>query len=105
VRKQAVVAGVLLAAGFALAVAGRFAASSLLDPLAGLLLLAAGLAAVGLLPVWARLRGPPMPGLFQAPQAGQRWCGVCGRPAPRGTCPRCRTAGRRPRESGRLQKN
>jgi uncharacterized paraquat-inducible protein A len=106
VRKLAVAALALLAASLALALVARFAAAGLLDPLAGVLFVASLAAAVGLLPLWDRLRAPPMPGLFARPAAGQRWCAVCGRPAPPGTCPRCRTAGRRSRRDRRsLQRN
>lgn len=105
-RKRVVVAVGLLAAGFALALVGRAAAADLLDPLAGLFLVASLAVALSLLPLWARLRGPPMPGLFERPTPGQRWCTVCGRPAPPGACPRCRTQGRRSRRNLRsLQKN
>jgi hypothetical protein len=109
VRKPAVVAVGLLAAGFALAVVGRFALPDVMDPLAGLFLVAAVAAALMLLPAWSRLRGPAMPGLFERPRPGQRWCSVCGCPAPPGACPRCRTEGRRARRARRnlrsLQKN
>jgi uncharacterized paraquat-inducible protein A len=106
VRKRVVVAVGLLAAGFALALVGRLTAADLLDPLAGLLLVASVAVALSLLPVWAHLRGPPMPGLFERPRPGERWCAVCGRPAPPGACPRCRTEGRRSRRKlRRLQKD
>jgi hypothetical protein len=97
VRKQAVAALGLVAAALVLALVGRLAGLAALDPLAGLLLVAGIVAALGLLPLWARLRGPPMPGLFTRPTPPGRWCGVCGRPAPPGACPRCRTEGRRSR--------
>lgn len=100
-RGQAWVAVALLLAGLALAVISRFAAPDILDPLGGLFLVAAAVAALGLLPIWARLRGPPMPGLFRRPGSGQRWCAVCGRPAPRGPCPNCRTEDRRSRRRAR----
>lgn len=89
-RKQVVAAVGLLVAGAALAVAGRLAAVGVLDLLAGLLLVASACVAASLLPAWRRLRGPPMPGLFERPRRGQRWCSACGRPAPPGACPRCR---------------
>lgn len=103
-RKRAIVAGGLLAAGFAVALLARAAAPDALDPVAGLLLLASAGVALSLLPVWRRLRGPPMPGLFERPAPGERWCPVCGRPAPPGACPRCRTEGRRTRRARRLQR-
>ncbi|HEX2066221.1 MAG TPA: hypothetical protein VHI93_05345, partial [Candidatus Thermoplasmatota archaeon] len=90
-RGRVLVMAGLLAAGLLLAVAGHLRAAAGLDAAAGLFLLASFLAGLSLLPFWSRLRGPPMPNLFQRPGAGQRWCSACGCPAPRGLCPRCRT--------------
>ncbi|HUR62521.1 MAG TPA: hypothetical protein VM286_09190 [Candidatus Thermoplasmatota archaeon] len=100
-RGRAIAALGLVAAALAFALLGRITLGFLLDPLAGLLLVAAACVGISLLPFWATMRGPTMPGLFTPPREGQRWCTVCGRPAPLGACPRCRTQGRRTRRQAR----
>jgi uncharacterized paraquat-inducible protein A len=101
VRGRIILAVALLGAGLACALLARLTLAGALDPVAGLLVLAAVAAGMSALPLWARLRAPPMPGLFQRPRADQRWCQICGRPAPAGPCPRCHTEGRRGRREGR----
>jgi len=87
----------LLAAAMLVALLARATLPDLLDPVSGLFLVAALVVGVSSLRFWARVRLPPMPGLFLRPSPDGRWCAVCGRPAPAGTCPRCRTRARRKR--------
>jgi len=92
VRRRAVVAWALLALAVALGAVRTLTKASALDLPAGLCLLVAAGLGISLLPVWRRVLPSlaPLPGLFQAPRASERWCGRCGHPtARRGPCRTC----------------
>lgn len=100
-----------LALGLGAGFAGRAADAQALDVVGGLALLAAAGALLTLLP-WRRwVPLEPMPGLFPAVGAGQRWCEACGSVAGTGACAACgddprpaATRGRRPTKAGTVRK-
>lgn len=86
-----------LVLAIALGFLGRASGAEAWHVLAGLAWVIALAVAISLLPWWGRVIPPvrPMPGLFAAPEDGERWCSICGTPAPAGAaCTVCGTAPR-----------
>lgn len=101
-RRRALVALGLAAAGLGLAVAApHLPGERGWNVLAGLLLVAAIVLGLSLLPVWRGLLPPraPIEDLFTVPRATERWCDRCGHPTPRKGA--CRTCGHTPASRGR----
>lgn len=69
--------------GFGLGFAGR--SVDALAQMAGFFWLAAIILGIASLPIWARVlpEVPPMDGLFRKVGEGERWCALCGTPAPK----------------------
>lgn len=100
-RRRALAALALAAGGLLLAVlAPHLPGERGWNVLAGLLLVAAIVLGLSLLPFWRGLMPPlpPMEGLFTVPRGLERWCARCGNPtARRGPCRECGHTPRPPR--------
>ena len=92
-RRRALAAWALAAVGLLLAVlAPHLAGARGWNVIAGLLLVAAIVLGLSLLPFWRKVMPalPPMEGLFTRPRPSERWCSRCGNPTPRqGACREC----------------